>query len=228
MEDLKSSEAWRVFRIQAELIDGIETLNELGPAVTVFGSSRLAPGDLYYDTAVEFGHLLAESGVSVITGGGPGIMEGANRGCFNGNCHSVGLNIALPHEQTPNSFQNVSLSFRYFFVRKLMFMKYASGFVIFPGGFGTLDELFEALTLVQTERIRRFPIILIGSEYWQGLIDWLRGRVVEQGCLDQADVDLVTICDSAQEAAEHVKKHLATLEAKRPGDRRDAGDVSTV
>ncbi|GAB4357693.1 MAG: hypothetical protein Kow006_25740 [Gammaproteobacteria bacterium] len=164
MEDLKSSEAWRVFRIQAELIDGIETLNELGPAVTVFGSSRLAPGDSYYESAVEFGRRMSQMGVSVITGGGPGIMEGANRGCFNGDCHSVGLNIALPNEQHPNSYQDISLSFRYFFVRKLMFVKYASGFVIFPGGYGTLDELFEALTLVQTERIRRFPIILFGSD----------------------------------------------------------------
>jgi len=224
MEDLKSSEAWRVFRIQAELIDGIETLNELGPAVTVFGSSRLSPGDTYYDTAVEFGRLLSGMGISVITGGGPGIMEGANRGCFNGACHSVGLNIALPHEQTPNSFQDISLSFRYFFVRKLMFMKYASGFVIFPGGFGTFDELFEALTLVQTERIRRFPILLVGSDYWQGLIDWMRTRVVEQGCLDQGDIHLLTVVDSAEEAASIIKKHIEVKGEPYPGDRRGAGE----
>ncbi len=224
MEDLKSSEAWRVFRIQAELIDGIETLNELGPAVTVFGSSRLAPGDAYYETAVEFGRLLSGMGISVITGGGPGIMEGANRGCFNGACHSVGLNIALPHEQTPNSFQDISLSFRYFFVRKLMFMKYASGFVIFPGGYGTFDELFEALTLVQTERIRHFPIVLIGSDYWQGLIDWMRTRVVEQGCLDQGDIELLTIVDSAEEAASIIVKHLESRGETYPGDRRGRGD----
>lgn len=225
MEDLKSSEAWRVFRIQAELIDGIETLNELGPAVTVFGSSRLVPGDVYYEIAVELGRLLSEMGVSVITGGGPGIMEGANRGCSSGACHSVGLNIALPHEQIPNAYQDISLSFRYFFVRKLMFMKYASGFVIFPGGYGTCDELFEALTLVQTERIRRFPIILIGSEYWQGLIDWMRGRVVAQGCLDPADVDLITLCDSAAEAVAHIRQHLASLTKSYPGDRREGGDT---
>lgn len=221
MEDLKSSEAWRVFRIQAELIDGIETLNELGPAVTVFGSSRLAPGDDYYDSAVRFGHLMSQMGVSVITGGGPGIMEGANRGCFNGDCHSVGLNIALPHEQVPNSYQNISLSFRYFFVRKLMFMKYASGFVIFPGGYGTLDELFESLTLVQTERIRRFPIVLIGSDYWEGLIRWLRERAVEHGCLSPADIELMAVVDTAEEAAGLIQQHLATRDETYPGDRRE-------
>lgn len=224
MEDLKSSEAWRVFRIQAELIDGIETLNELGPAVTVFGSSRLLPGDLYYETAVATGRLLADIGVSVITGGGPGIMEGANKGCHNGDCRSVGLNIALPHEQTPNAFQNVSLTFRYFFVRKLMFVKYACGFIIFPGGFGTLDELFEALTLVQTERIRRFPIVMVGREYWQGLIEWLNVQAVKRGCLDAGDLKLITLVDTAEDAAAAIKNHLERLTERYPGDRRRGGD----
>lgn len=226
MEDLKSSEAWRVFRIQAELIDGIETLNELGPAVTVFGSSRLLPGDEYFDAAVETGRLLSNMGISVITGGGPGIMEGANRGCFNGSCHSVGLNIALPHEQTPNSFQDVSLTFRYFFVRKLMFVKYACGFIIFPGGYGTLDELFEALTLVQTERIRRFPIVMVGSEYWQGLLDWMGDKAVRRGCLDTADLELVTLVDTPQDAAAVIKAHVEQMAEHFPGDRRKGGETS--
>ncbi len=220
VEDLKSSEAWRVFRIQAELIDGIETLNELGPAVTVFGSARLRPGDPYYETAVATGRMLSDMGVSVITGGGPGIMEGANRGCYDGGCHSVGLNIALPHEQTPNSFQDVSLTFRYFFVRKLMFVKYASGFIIFPGGYGTLDELFEALTLVQTERIRRFPIVLVGSDYWQGLIEWMREQVMRRHCIDRADLDLLSVVDSADAAVALIRDHLQRLTEHYPDDRR--------
>lgn len=224
MEDLKSSEAWRVFRIQAELIDGIETLNELGPAVTVFGSSRLPPGDPYYEAAVATGRLLADMGVSVITGGGPGIMEGANKGNFNSGSRSVGLNIALPHEQTPNPFQNVSLTFHYFFTRKLMFVKYACGFIIFPGGFGTLDELFEALTLVQTERIRHFPIVMVGRDYWQGLIDWLHAQAVRRHCLDAGDLELLTLVDTAEEAAAIIQSHLERLAEHYPGDRRKGGD----
>lgn len=224
MEDLKSSETWRVFRIQAELIDGIETLNELGPAVTVFGSSRLQPGDAYYDTAVETGRLLSNMGVSVITGGGPGIMEGANKGCFNAGCRSIGLNIALPREQIPNAYQDISLTFRYFFVRKLMFVKYASGFIIFPGGYGTLDELFEALTLVQTERIRRFPIVMVGRDYWEGLLYWLRSQAVQRNCLDAEDLQLITLVDTAEEAAAVIKDHITQLTEHYPGDRRKGGE----
>ncbi len=220
MEDLRSSETWRVFRIQAELIDGIETLNELGPAVTVFGSSRLNDGDPYYGHAKELGRRLSQMGISVITGGGPGIMEGANRGCHGGGCHSVGLNIALPHEQAPNSYQDISLAFRYFFVRKLMFVKYATGFVIFPGGFGTLDELFEALTLVQTEKIRRFPVILFGSEYWRGMVDWLREMVLGRGCIDPADLDLLQLVDTPEQALEVLRRHYAEVSTPFTGERR--------
>jgi len=207
VEDLHTSETWRVFRIQSELIDGIETLNGLGPAVTVFGGSRLEPDSPYYKMSQRLGEKLSEAGFSVITGGGPGIMEGANRGCFGGNGTSIGLNIALPHEQSPNSFQDLSLSFRYFFVRKLMFVKYAMGFVIMPGGYGTLDELFEALTLVQTDKIRHFPIILVGSDYWGGLVDWMRDKLLGENCIAEEDLDLFHVLDDPDEAVQMIMKH---------------------
>ena len=170
IEDLSRSETWRVFRILAEIVDSFETLNNLGPAVTIFGSSRLGPKDKYYLDAVKVGLMLSDNGYTVITGGGPGIMEGANKGAKKGKSKSVGLNIKIPNEQARNKYQDVSLDFRYFFARKLMFVKYAVAFVIFPGGFGTLDELFEALTLVQTEKIHPFPTILYGSEFWKGMM----------------------------------------------------------
>lgn len=172
-EDLRKTDTWRVFRIQSELVEGFETLYDLGPAVTLFGSARLGEDSYYYKKAVEVGKILSDAGFSVITGGGPGIMEGANRGAKMGKSKSVGLNIQLPREQVPNKYQDITLDFRYFFIRKLMFIKYAFAFVIFPGGFDTMDELFEALTLVQTRRIDSFPVILFGSEYWKGLIDWM-------------------------------------------------------
>src|SRR5512135_266905 len=174
MEDLKKSETWRVFRIQSELVEGFETLHDLGIAVTIFGSARLREGNKYYDDAVALAKTLADDGFAVITGGGPGVMEGANRGAKEGKAHSVGLNIELPAEQIPNRYQDISLHFRYFFIRKLMFVKYAIAFIIFPGGFGTMDEMFEALTLVQTKRIKSFPVILYGSDYWKGLLDWMQ------------------------------------------------------
>ena len=183
MEDLKTSETWRVFRIQSELVEGFETLHDLGPAVTVFGSSRLSPESEYYKEAACVAKMLADEGFAVITGGGPGIMEGANRGAKKGKAHSVGLNIEIPSEQVPNKYQDVSLSFRYFFIRKLMFIKYAIAFIIFPGGFGTMDELFEALTLAQTKRIQSFPIILYGAGYWKGLLDWMKETLVPQGTI---------------------------------------------
>ena len=192
MEDLKTSEAWRVFRIQGELIDGIETLNELGPAVSVFGSSRLTSDSPYHDAAKAVGKALSEAGLSVITGGGPGIMGAANEGAYRRGGHSVGLNIELPNEQTPNPNQDIHLSFRYFFVRKLMFVKYSIGYIVFPGGFGTLDEFFEALTLMQTQKIRHFPVILYGSSFWQGLLDWMKQEVTGLGCIDPDDMFLLT------------------------------------
>lgn len=198
VEDFKTSEAWRIFRIQAELIDGIETLRRLGPSVTIFGSARTKEEDPYYQAAFKVAQLLSERGISVITGGGPGIMEAANRGCFGGEGTSVGLNIALPFEQQSNTYQDISLSFRYFFVRKLMFAKYAYGFVIFPGGFGTMDEMFEAMTLVQTGKMPPFPVILYGSEYWQGLLAWMRNTVLPHGCISPGDIELMQVVDDPE------------------------------
>ena len=211
MEDLKTSEAWRVFRIQAELIDGIETLNNLGPAVSIFGSARLPVDSPYYQDAITVAHNLSRAKFSVISGGGPSIMEAANKGAFQQGGHSVGLNIDLPHEQTPNSTQDISLTFRYFFVRKLMFVKYSMSYVVFPGGFGTLDEFFEALTLIQTQKIRHFPIILYGSSYWNGLIDWLKDQVLELGCIDKEDLDLFRIVDTPEEVLPIIQEHYEHL-----------------
>lgn len=220
MEDLKTSETWRIFRIQAELIDGIESLSELGPAVTVFGSARLPQASPYYQPTEEFCRRLSEAGFAIITGGGPGLMEAANKGCHGGKGTSVGLNIHLPREQSPNPHQDISLSFRYFFVRKMMFVKYCLAYVICPGGFGTLDELFEALTLVQTGKIRRFPVILFGSAYWSGLIEWLRARVLAEGCIDPEDLTLFQVCDEPEEVVTLVTTHYAKISLGVPHDRR--------
>lgn len=207
IEDLRKTDTWRVFRIQSELVEGFETLYDLGPAVTIFGSSRLGEDSYYYQKAVEVGKILSDAGFSVITGGGPGIMEGANRGAKMGKSKSVGLNIQLPHEQVPNKYQDITLDFRYFFARKLMFIKYAIAFVIFPGGFGTMDELFEALTLVQTRRIDSFPVILFGSEYWKGLIDWLENTLVSQGTISSVDFTLFQVVDEPEKVYELLKKY---------------------
>ena len=220
MEDLRTSETWRIFRILAELVDGFESLHELGPAVTVFGSARLAPDSPYYVASMELGAKLSAAGFSVITGGGPGIMEGANRGCYGKGRKSVGLNIALPMEQLPNPYQDISLNFRYFFARKLMFVKYAVAYVIFPGGFGTLDELFEALTLVQTRKIRRFPIILYGSSYWKGMIDWVGQTMLSAGCVDETDLQMLQVADSTDEIMKVVTCHVESCKERVPGDRR--------
>lgn len=201
IEDLRHSETWRVFRIQSELVDGFETLYNLGPAVGVFGGARFEEGSPYYQQAMNVGAMLSQHGFSIITGGGPGIMEAANRGAKMGRGKSVGLNIELPHEQEPNPHLDISLSFRYFFVRKLMFVKYAMGFVIFPGGFGTMDELFEALTLVQTKKVISFPLVLYSSEYWKGLVEWIRGTLVERGAISREDIDLIYVVDDSADIA---------------------------
>lgn len=220
MEDLRTSEAWRVFRIQAELIDGIETLCGLGPAVSVFGSSRLPQDSPHCVAATELAAKLAHNGIAVITGGGPGVMAAVNRGAHGNGATSVGLNIALPHEQRPNPHQDISLNFRYFFVRKLMFVKYAVGYVIFPGGYGTLDELFEALTLVQTGKIRRFPIVLVGHDYWEGLLAWLRGRALAAGCIVAEDLELFQLVDTPDEALEIICRHRDAQVRPVAGERR--------
>ena len=220
MEDLSKSDTWRVFRIMAELVEGFEALNSVGPAVTIFGSARLKPGSEYYDKCVKVAENLAKSGFTVISGGGPGIMEAANKGAQNGNGISVGLNIHLPMEQSANDFQDIKVEFRYFFVRKLMFVKYAVGYVIFPGGFGTMDELFEALTLIQTKKIRSFPVILVGRRYWQGLVDWMKQTVQEMGNIDPQDLDLFHIVEEPGEVCEIISKRYKDRTASFPTDRR--------
>jgi uncharacterized protein (TIGR00730 family) len=222
MEDLKTSETWRVFRIQSELVEGFESLHDLGPAVTIFGSSRLRPGNASYAAAVSVARMLADDGFAIITGGGPGVMEGANRGAKKGKAHSVGLNIEIPSEQHPNKYQDLSLSFRYFFIRKLMFIKYAMAYIIFPGGFGTMDELFEALTLAQTKKIQSFPIILYGSQYWKGLIDWMKNTLVPSGTIGREDFALFSIVDTPEEVRFLINEHYRVFGGVRP--KRRAGN----
>ena len=190
------------------MVDGTDKLLKLGAAVTVFGGARLDASNRYYREAQLLGKLLGEESIPVITGGGPGIMEGANRGCYATPTPSIGLNIDLPFEQTPNPYQDIALDFRYFFVRKYLFVKHAVGFVIFPGGFGTLDELFEALTLVQTLKVKPFPIILVGRPFWQGLVEWMQDRMVAEGCLSAAELNLFELVGDANEAAQVILKHI--------------------
>ncbi|MBF0187604.1 MAG: TIGR00730 family Rossman fold protein [Magnetococcales bacterium] len=208
LKDFKTTEAWRIFRIQSELVEGIEALRTLGPAVTLFGSARLQPKTPYYKAAFDVSKKLSKKGVAVITGGGPGIMEASNRGCFKHKGTSVGLNIDLPFEQTPNVHQDISINFRYFFVRKLMFVKNAQAVVIFPGGLGTLDELFEAVTLVQTGKLRPLPILLYGSDYWKGLLKWLRSTVLDATCISKEDLDLFQMVNTPDETVKMVMKSM--------------------
>jgi uncharacterized protein (TIGR00730 family) len=194
------TDAWRVLRIQGEFVSGINALAEVGAAVSVFGSARFTEAHPMYAAARRLGGLLAEAGFAVVTGGGPGLMEAANRGAFEAGGLSIGCNIELPFEQIGNPYTNLAIDFRYFFVRKTMFVKYSSGFVIFPGGFGTLDELFEALTLVQTRKISRFPIILYGGAYWQGLLAWVEQTQIGEGAVSPEDLNLLMVTDSVEEA----------------------------
>jgi uncharacterized protein (TIGR00730 family) len=198
------TDPWRVLRIQGEFVEGFDTLAELGPAVSIFGSARVAEDDALYQAAVETARLLAEAGLVIITGGGPGIMEAGNKGAKEAGGLSVGLNIELPFEQGTNPYVEVSINFHYFFVRKTMFIKYAQGFVIFPGGFGTLDELFEALTLIQTGKISNFPVILYGSDYWAGLLRWMKDTLLAGGKIAEADLSLVTMADTPQQVRDLV------------------------
>jgi uncharacterized protein (TIGR00730 family) len=208
IDQIKPQESWRVFRIMAEFVDGIETLSSLEPAVTIFGSARSKPGDKYYTMAEELGRLLAKEGFAVITGGGPGIMEAANKGAKEAGGQSIGLNIVLPFEQKLNTYTNVHINFRYFFVRKVMFVKYAISYVIFPGGFGTMDELFEALTLIQTKRIKSFPVILMGSEYWKGLLDWMKDTMLAQGMIIPEDMELIRVMDEPEAVVDYIRKFV--------------------
>lgn len=198
-----SRESWRLFRILSEFVDGFEAMTEVGPAVSIFGSARTEPTDPQYQQAVEAARLVCERQFAVITGGGPGIMEAANRGAYEAGGRSVGLNIALPQEQEPNNFQTHELNFRYFFVRKVMFVKYACGFVIFPGGYGTMDEFFEAITLIQTLKIDPFPVICIGHDYWDGLFDWMREKMLGQyEAVSASDLELFEVTDDIEQAIE--------------------------
>jgi uncharacterized protein (TIGR00730 family) len=193
---------WRVLRIQAEFVEGFDALGGIGPAITCFGSARVQRGDPLYELGRATGRALARRGYAVITGGGPGIMEGINRGCREEGGLSIGCNIELPHEQSVNEFVELGIEFRYFFVRKTMFVKYAKGFVFFPGGFGTLDELFEALTLLQTAKIEHTPIVLFGQEFWKGMIEWMHSNQLAQGMISPEDLELFTITDDPELAAE--------------------------
>lgn len=215
VEDLRTigKDAWRVFRIMGEFVEGFEEMSQIGPAVSVFGSARTTPHDPMYGLCVETARQLGKAGFAIITGGGPGIMEAANKGAKLAGVQSVGCNIELPFEQRTNDFLDVSIDFRYFFVRKMMFVKYAEAFVIFPGGFGTLDELFEALTLIQTDKVRDFPVILVGSAYWSGLLDWVRRTMVAEGKIDAKDLAGVLVTDDPARVAEEVVRRRRERQA---------------
>jgi uncharacterized protein (TIGR00730 family) len=213
------SDPWRSLRILSEFVDGFDALAEVGPAVSVFGSARTKVDHPMYALARELGRMLAQAGYSVITGGGPGTMEAANRGCQEGGRLSVGCNIELPMEQGLNPYVDLGIEFRYFFARKVMFVKYADAFVIFPGGYGTLDELFEALTLIQTHKVQDFPVILIGSEYWAGMLDWVKDSLLKEAAINQADVDLLRLTDDPKEAVRIIQAYART-------HRDDAAEVA--
>ncbi|PYS25387.1 MAG: TIGR00730 family Rossman fold protein [Acidobacteria bacterium] len=211
-DEFLHTDTWRVFRIMGEFVQGFEDLAHITNGVAVFGSARTLPDDPEYRAAQETGALLARAGCSVITGGGPGIMEAANRGAFEAGGTSVGCNIELPHEQKSNEYLTLSLKFKYFFVRKMMFVKYSDAFIIFPGGFGTLDELFEALTLIQTRKIHNFPVVLFGSKYWQEMLDWLRGPMLAEGKIVEEDFRRLHVTDSPAEVVEIVKAYEPSQE----------------
>ncbi|MDO5617182.1 TIGR00730 family Rossman fold protein [Kocuria sp.] len=216
--DFTRTDPWRVLRIQSEFVDGFDTLARLGPAISVFGSARTAPDSPEYALGREVGQALGEAGYAVITGGGPGIMEAANRGAHEVGATSVGLGIELPHEQGLNQYIDLGINFRYFFVRKTMFAKYSQGFIVLPGGFGTLDELFESLTLVQTSKMTRFPVVLMGKAFWAPLLEWIEETLVREGMISPADTDLLCVTDSAQEAV----AVMSEAHERRSEQQRDA------
>jgi uncharacterized protein (TIGR00730 family) len=215
MEDVKMEDPWRVFRIMAEFVDGFHELSKVENAVTIFGSARTKETHPWYEAAEKTAKLLVKEGYSVMTGGGPGAMEAANKGAFKASGKSVGLNIDLPFEQKPNPYINHLINFHYFFCRKVMFVKYAKAFVIFPGGFGTLDELFESFTLIQTQRIERFPIILFGSSYWNGLMSWLRDSVLKEKNIDPQDLEIYQIVDRPEDIVKVIKDFYKKRNGKK-------------
>ncbi len=202
-----AKDSWRVFRIMGEFVEGFDEMVRLGPAISFFGSARVTERDPMYQACRETARLVGEAGFAIITGGGPGMMEAANRGAREAGVPSVGCNIELPFEQGTNPFVDRAIDFRYFFVRKMMFVKYAEGFIIFPGGFGTMDELFESLTLIQTGKVRDFPVVLFGSDYWGGLMDWIRSTMMAEGKIDRADLDRMFVTDSPQAVIDHLMEH---------------------
>lgn len=206
--EIKTNDSWAIFKIMGEFVNGFERMSQIGPCVSIFGSARTKPGQKYYELAVKVAQTLAENGYGVITGGGPGIMEAGNRGANLAGGTSVGLNIDLPFEQHDNPYidDDKSLDFDYFFVRKVMFVKYSQGFVVLPGGFGTLDELFEAITLIQTHKIGKFPIVLVGSDYWKGLLDWIQNTMVTGATISPEDMNLIRLVDTAEEVVEIINE----------------------
>ena len=206
IDDFKIGESWRLFKIMGEFVDGVDNLHDVGPAVTIFGSARTKPDDPVYKKAEKIAALFAKNNFAVITGGGGGVMEAANKGAAEAGGTSVGLNIVLPFEQEPNKYSNISLDFNYFFIRKVMFVKYAFAYIIMPGGFGTLDELFESVTLVQTRRIKPFPIILVDSDYWSGLKEWITSRLLKESRISPEDIDILQVMDNPEEIVNTVKK----------------------
>lgn len=202
--EIKANDSWAIFKMMAEFVDGFETLSKIGPCVSIFGSARTKPENKYYKLGQEIAFQLAQKGYGIITGGGPGIMEAGNRGANQAEGKSVGLNIDLPFEQFSNPYidSDKLINFDYFFVRKVMFVKYAQGFVVLPGGFGTFDELFEAITLIQTQKVEKFPIVLVGVDFWSGLVDWIKSRVLEEGNISPQDIELFSLVDTAEEVVE--------------------------
>lgn len=207
--EIKTHDSWSVFKIMSEIVDGYEKLSKIGPCVTIFGSARVSSTNKYYHLAEETAYLLTKKGFGIISGGGPGIMEAANKGAHFAGGKSVGLNIELPHEQSSNPFIDPDklLTFDYFFVRKLMFMKYSQGYIVLPGGFGTLDEFFEAVTLIQTHKLVRFPIVMVGKEYWRGLIEWIQDTLLENGAIESKDLDIFTLVDDPAEAVKVIEDY---------------------
>ena len=208
VDDLNLQESWRIFQIMAEFVEGFDVMPQVFPAVTIFGSSQIKAQSAVYKTTLDVSRLLVENGFNVISGGGPGVMEAANKGATQAGGKSVGLHINLPSEQQANEYANVRLNFNYFFIRKVMFIKYAVAYIIMPGGFGTLDELFEALTLIQTKRIRPFPVILMDSEFWNGLLDWIRDTLVKKKTLSKSDLEVFNVVDTAEEAVGIIKRRV--------------------
>lgn len=208
IDELSQSESWRILRIMSEFVDGIDTMSEVGPAVSIFGSARCTPEDKYYQIARKLAAECVKANFAVITGGGGGIMEAANLGAADENGLSVGLNIELPFEQKPNPYANLQMNFKYFFVRKVMFVKYATAYVGMPGGFGTLDELFEAVTLIQTHRIRPFPVVLVGSDHWTGLVEWIKEQLIPKKLISPGDMDIFRIMDDPMEIVAMLKRRI--------------------